>query len=94
MEAVVLTGHGGFDKLEYRVDVPADAHALSYGVALTGSGKVWLDNAHLEVVSIDTPITALPRGRADLEYMTAFRMSAVPPAPENRDFEVRPGDCL
>jgi NADPH:quinone reductase-like Zn-dependent oxidoreductase len=23
MEAVVLTGHGGFDKLEYRVDVPA-----------------------------------------------------------------------
>jgi hypothetical protein len=88
-----LSGDNDWTSASVVLDVPADAHALSYGVALTGSGKVWLDNAHLEVVSRDTPVTALARGRADLEYMTAFRMSAVPPVPENLDFEVDARDC-
>jgi hypothetical protein len=33
MKAVVLKGHGGFDQLEYRVDVPVPALAAGEGSA-------------------------------------------------------------
>jgi hypothetical protein len=82
-----LSGDNDWTSASVVLDVPVDAHAVSYGVALTGSGKVWLDNAHLEVVSNETPVTALVRGRTDLEYMPSFRMSEIPPTPANLDFE-------
>jgi hypothetical protein len=85
-----LSGDNDWSSTSVVLDVPPEAHAISYGVALTGSGKVWIDNAHLEVVADDTPTTAMQRTPNMLEPMATFRMAAVPSAPKNLDFE--PGE--
>jgi hypothetical protein len=41
------------------LDVPIEAVAVSYGVFLDGPGKVWIDNARIEVVS-DEMLTTAP----------------------------------
>jgi hypothetical protein len=82
-----LSGDTDWTSTNVVLDIPADAHAISYGVALVGSGKVWVDNAHIETVAAETPITAFPRTKAMLEGMPAFRMREVPTLPRNLDFE-------
>jgi len=83
-----LSGDTDWTSTNVVLDIPADAHAISYGVALVGSGKVWVDNAHIETVAAETPITAFPRTKAMLEGMPAFRMREVPTLPRNLDFEL------
>lgn len=39
------------------LDVPADATSINFGILLTGSGEVWLNDLSLEVVETDTPTT-------------------------------------
>ena len=39
------------------LDVPADATSLNFGILLTGSGEVWLNDLTLEIIGTDTPTT-------------------------------------
>jgi hypothetical protein len=88
-----LRGDNDWTSASVVLDIPADAHAISYGVALTGSGTLWLDNAHLEAVSRQTPITGIVRDRTELKDMPPFRMSEIPSAPKNLDFELGEWGC-
>jgi hypothetical protein len=82
-----LSGDTDWTSTNVVLDIPADAHAISYGVALVGSGKVWIDNAHIETVAAETPITAFPRTKPMFEGMPAFHMREVSSVPRNLDFE-------
>jgi len=82
-----LSGDNEWTTTTIVIDVPADAHALSYGLYLDGPGKAWLDDAHFEVVSNDTPITGFVQTPSMLEPMARFRLGKAPPAPTNLDFE-------
>jgi len=83
-----LSGDTGWTSTNVVLDIPASAHAISYGVALVGSGKVWIDNARIEAVAAETPITAFQRTKSMLEGMPAFRMREVSTVPRNLDFEL------
>jgi hypothetical protein len=82
-----LSGDNDWTSTTIVMDVPTDARALSYGLYLDGPGKAWLDNAHLEEASRDTPVTGFVRTPSMLEGMAAFRLGKVPPLPVNLDFE-------
>lgn len=68
------------------LDVPEGAVAISYGVALQGNGKVWLNEVNLESVDQSVPVaTALPpiqgtRGPAPAERLL--------PSPTNLRFDL------
>jgi hypothetical protein len=68
------------------LDIPPDASAVSYGVILDGPGKLWIDNAHLEIVGSDIPTTAITRPSTLLQQRP-FPLSGKPPSPRNLDFE-------
>jgi len=53
---------GSLDWREYQVvlDVPKDATAVAFGVLLSKSGMVWLNNVRFETVSTEVPVTARP----------------------------------
>ncbi len=65
-------GIGAFDNMQDRpirgnewkqyaivLDVAEDAEKLVVGMFVIGSGKAWIDDAHLEVVADDTPSTSM-----------------------------------
>ena len=56
------------------LDVPQDATAISFGVLLSGPGKVWIDSGSLAVVDASVPTTGGPARQ-------------LPPHPVNLDFE-------
>ena len=62
----------------YRIvlDVPAEATHISFGVLLTGAGRVWVDDVTFEVVD-------------ETVELTAGRNPQYPDGPVNLDFEVR-----
>jgi hypothetical protein len=53
---------GSLDWREYQVvlDVPKDATAVAFGILLSKSGMVWLNNVRFETVSTEVPVTAKP----------------------------------
>ena len=81
-----LTGDHAWTTERVVLDIPLDTGAVSYGVFLDGPGKLWIDNAHLEIVGSDTPITAMVRPASMLEQRP-FPLGAQPPSPRNLDFE-------
>ena len=56
------------------LDVPKDATGIAFGVLLSKSGTVWLNNVKIESVGTDVPITAKP-------------MPPLPQGPTNLNFE-------
>jgi hypothetical protein len=54
-----IRGTKNWAKYEIVLDVPSYATGLAYGILLNGKGEVWLDDAKLEDVSNDVPITDL-----------------------------------
>jgi hypothetical protein len=53
---------GSLDWREYQVvlDVPKDATNVAFGILLSKSGMVWLNNVRFEIVSTEVPVTAKP----------------------------------
>jgi len=53
---------GSVDWHEYQVvlDVPKDATGISFGILVSKSGTVWLNNVKFETVGSDVPVTAKP----------------------------------
>jgi hypothetical protein len=53
---------GSVDWREYQVvlDVPKDATNVAFGILLSKSGMIWLNNVRFEIVSTEVPVTAKP----------------------------------
>jgi len=66
--------HGTTDWKSYEVvlDVPKEATAIAFGVILSGTGALWIDDVKLEPVSLSVPVT---------------KDNKDPETPENLDFE-------
>jgi hypothetical protein len=81
---------GDTDWNTYRIvlDIPVDAAVISYGVALDGAGKVWIDNALMEQVGTDVPTTAMLRPASQLESTGTFKPINLQTTPANLRFEV------
>ena len=46
----VIRGTNGWKKIDYIIDIPETATTLSYGISLTGTGKVRVDGFQIEVL--------------------------------------------
>lgn len=68
------------------LDVPGEARAVSFGVLLSGTGQVWIDDVALEPVSLRDPVTAIPIP----VWSSGFRPGDLPPLPMNLNFEDEP----
>lgn len=75
MENRKITGTRPWSPCDVVLDVPADATSISFGILLSGTGKVWLNDVSLEVVSSDTPTTGqtsvkrtLPMSPVNLDF--------------------------
>ena len=53
---------GSVDWHEYQIvlDVPKDATTVAFGILLSKSGMVWLNNVRFETVGTEVPVTAKP----------------------------------
>lgn len=49
------------------LDVADEATSISFGILLSGEGKVWLDDVQFEVVDNSVPVTGRARVRCALE---------------------------
>lgn len=59
-----IKGTQTWNRYDVVLDVPADATSIHFGVLLTGTGEVWMNDVSLEVVDMNTPTTRtnlLPR---------------------------------
>lgn len=77
MQQRPITGTSDWRSYAVVLDVPTESQSISFGVLLTGSGKVWIDNVRFEEVDASVPVTG---SRAPV---------APGPAPSNLDFETR-----
>jgi hypothetical protein len=59
-----IKGTTDWQKYEVVLDVPQDATGIFFGVLLSGSGTVWLNNVKLEAVEADVPTTGQERAPA------------------------------
>lgn len=81
-----LSGSHDWERQSVVLDVPERAKAVFFGLVLSGSGKVWLDDVKIDVVPLDIPVTWEPKS------LNMARNGPFPPAiplhaPENLDFE-------
>jgi hypothetical protein len=81
-----LSGDNEWTTEQVVLDIPLESTVVSYGATLEGAGKVWIDNAHLEIVGNDTPITAIVRPATMLQHSAVPLVGRQPP-PRNLDFE-------
>ncbi len=49
-----FTGNNNWRKVELILDIPEEATHISYGLLLTGKGKVWMDDITIEEVAADS----------------------------------------
>lgn len=52
-----ITGNTDWKKYEIVLDVPQKSLLIAYGVLLSGTGEVWLDDLSFEVVDKSVPVT-------------------------------------
>jgi hypothetical protein len=57
MQSRPIRGTGDWQQYSVVLDVPKDATGIAFGVLLTGSGRVWLNNTKFEVVGVEVPTT-------------------------------------
>ncbi len=60
MERRPVYGTTDWQKYEIVLDVPADSRTIMFGAHLEGRGEIWIDDAQLEVVGNDVPVTTFP----------------------------------
>jgi hypothetical protein len=88
-----VNGDTGWSTQHVVLDIPKEAVAVSYGVFLDGPGKIWIDNARIEVVSEDMPTTAPAPLPEHLAYggRSAIDREALPATSRNLGFEAGTG---
>lgn len=57
MELRPIRGNTDWHEYQIVLDVPADAHGLTFGVMLNGAGELWIDDVALAVVGETVPGT-------------------------------------
>ncbi len=57
MELRPIRGTTAWQEYEIVLDVPADAHGITFGVMLDGAGELWIDDVALAVVGGDVATT-------------------------------------
>jgi hypothetical protein len=85
-----IIGDSDWNTYRIVVDIPVDAAVISYGVALDGPGKLWIDNALLERTGPETPTTAISRPAHMLQSAGTFTPVNLLPTPKNLAFDRGP----
>jgi hypothetical protein len=67
-----IKGTSGWQQYEVVLDVSREATGIFFGVLLSGSGSVWLNNVKFEVVGADVPTTGISRKQPDRPGQFAF----------------------
>jgi hypothetical protein len=90
-----VTGNTDWTTKHIVIDIPTNAAVISYGVALAGPGKAWIDNASLELAAPDSRVTAFVRTAEMLRENGTLVPDQLLLAPANLDFEVDgfEGEC-
>lgn len=57
MEDRPIVGTADWKTYEVVLDVPKDAKAIAFGILLSGTGALWIDDVKLESVSLSVPLT-------------------------------------
>jgi len=52
-----LRGTREWSRQEVVLDIPQEANAIRFGLVLSGAGKAWLDDVHVDIVAPDVPVT-------------------------------------
>jgi hypothetical protein len=63
MQGRAITGTHPWSTYDVVLDVPQDATSISFGVLLTGGGKVWVNHVTLEPVGNEIQVTAPAPGQ-------------------------------
>jgi len=74
MQDRAVKGNTDWTRYEIVLDVPEASQQIAFGLLLSGTGQVWLDDMKMEVVGKDVPVTGK-------------KSSEEPSAPRNLDFE-------
>jgi hypothetical protein len=86
-----VRGNAAWTKVSIVLDVPANADGLSFGLLLSGPGEAWIDDASVEIVGTDVPVTAPTVNTPTVDGSAAERLrrlyDAAPVAPINLGFE-------
>jgi hypothetical protein len=80
-----VQGTTGWNQVEIFIDIPDTAMVLSFGVQMQSTGKVWIDNASIDVSGPYDPARADQVERTPHPPIDPQKLS---PAPENMDFEL------
>jgi len=59
MQNRAIQGTQPWKQIEVVLDVPEDATGVSFGILLSGTGEVWMNDVSLEAVGKDVPVTTL-----------------------------------
>jgi beta-lactamase regulating signal transducer with metallopeptidase domain len=60
MQSRAIKGTQSWRQCDVVLDVPADATGIFYGILLSGSGEVWMNDVSFEVVGKEVPVTGSP----------------------------------
>lgn len=64
-----IKGSREWKRYEVVLDVPSDATAIAFGVLLSGSGALWVNNVNLETVGPDVKVTVPQEPDQQLPYI-------------------------
>ncbi len=73
MQSRAIKGTRGWQHYDVVLDIPKDATGISFGILLTGTGKVWLSSVKFDAVGADVPVTgtnekSVPDKPVNLEF--------------------------
>lgn len=57
MQGRPIKGTSGWKKYEIVLDVPNEASNIAFGALLNGTGQIWVDNVHFDIVGNSVPTT-------------------------------------
>ena len=67
-----IKGTGDWQNYQVVLDVPSDATGVFFGVLLSGTGSIWLNDAKFEIVGSDVEVTGkknqMPSGPSNLDF--------------------------
>jgi hypothetical protein len=55
-----IKGNQAWETCDVVLDVPQDATRISFGILLTGTGEVWINDVTFEIVGNEVPTTGSP----------------------------------
>ena len=71
------------------VDIPENAAVITYGMSLEGTGKAWIDNARMEVVTDEVEPTGIPVGwGTNVPHNMPVNPESLKRKPRNLEFEL------